>query len=103
MSYINIHLPKDFSGHMAFGFVSTDSIVFEKPEKNWVVFNNVMNIIGYVLSPLIGLIRIVVNAYFLFKNENVVGGDWEEGERTYLWAQIGRGALELIGGGISSG
>ena len=98
MSCINIHPPTPSSGPMAFGFVSTRDYRCV-PEKNWIVFSNILNIISYPLSPLIGLVRIVVNAYFLYKDKNLDGKAWNENDRNYLWAQIGRGALELIGGG----
>lgn len=92
--------PYGYEWRDAFGWAyANESEKLTPEEYNWVVWNNIANVAGYILSPIIGLIRIIVNAYFLCKNEDIDGEDWSEETRGYFYTQIGRGCFELVGGG----
>jgi hypothetical protein len=99
MSRIGFPVPAHWE--MAFGwFITEEADEFEPSEKKWILFNNIINVVSYVLSPLIGIIRIIVNAYFLAKNKNQQGSAWDNYEKTYFKVQIGRGVAELFGAGL---
>lgn len=99
MSCIYIYPPTG-EWHEAFGFVRVeDTDAVRECEENWVVWNDIANAAGYILSPIIGIIRIIANAYFLHKGQDCDGFKWDDDDKKYFYAQIGRGCFELIGGG----
>lgn len=98
MTCISMHPPSGSEWTMVFGWTSLDDGDC-KEEYSYIVYNNLANIAAYALSPVIGLIRIIVNAFFLYRNEDVAGKEWISEEKGYLKTQIARGVFELLGGG----
>jgi len=102
MSCMSIHPPTDTTWSLVFGWVTEDNCdagIDEDAEVNYVCYNNLANIAGYILSPIIGLIRIIANAYFLAKGKDVNDDNFSDDEKGYLKAQIARGFVEFLGGG----
>lgn len=60
----------------------------------------ISNFIGYFLSPLAGLIRIICTIILFWKvNRQDTTAD-VDGTNGFLWSQLTRGTVELVGFGI---
>lgn len=70
-------------------------------ERSFIWYVNIANTAAAIVSPLVGIIRMVVAAILLYQNSQVKNADDRLGpmETQYLWAQMARGAFETVGGG----
>lgn len=103
MNFISFHPPEDSEWTEAFGWARSSVNECSEnvtKENRYILYNNIANIAGYVISPIIGLIRIIANSIFLVRGKNLsYTYEWEDGEKSYLRTQIARGIFELLGGG----
>jgi len=100
VSFINAVPPNSAAWQSTFGYVKVgEDDVYTSQEKKWVCLNNIANALSYILSPIVGLIRLVVSAHFLAKNKDSDGQPRSDEGRNYLKAQIVRGVAELFGAG----
>ena len=66
---------------------SSHNVAYER--RKWVVFNNVLNGLSWVLSPIIGVIRLIAACIV---NDNC--------SEEYFTGQIVRGVTEIFGAGL---
>lgn len=59
----------------------------------------IANVIGYFLSPVVGLIRIICTIILFWKAHNDDTISDIDGTNGFLWSQLARGAIELVGFG----
>jgi hypothetical protein len=77
----------------------------------WIHIKNGANAVGYLLSPIVGIIRIAVAGFFLYKLRNAdilslsdiklhLPDEGVEKQLQFFWMEIGRGGLEFFCLGI---
>lgn len=66
----------------------------------WVYIHNTANFAGYFLSPLIGVVRVVIAGLILIDFRDVPKKLKNKQIFEFMWMEIGRGVLEILCLGI---